>query len=97
MSFDPIQTASTIAAVVIAATRVLNAAKPAWSKVPEPFYSFLPVLVLVLPDLAARLAGVQTGTDLTVELVTALSLLVPAPNLLRTRMRSARRTNSRAS
>lgn len=77
MHFDPVQTAATIAAILVASTRLLNAAKPLWDRLPEPLYSLVPALVLVLPDLVQRLAGVQTGTDLAVELVTAIALIVP--------------------
>lgn len=60
-----------------AASKLLNAAKPFWEKLPKPVAMFLPSVVVMLPALAASVTGVTTTLGLVEALVVSLALLLP--------------------
>jgi hypothetical protein len=74
---DPITLASLIGAACLALTRLFTTAKPVWDKLPAPLQGLLPMLVLVLPQLAEQAAGVKTGLDLVNLVVLAIALVLP--------------------
>jgi hypothetical protein len=73
----PFEIAATIGACALAATRMLKAAAPIWSKLPKPLAAFVPVLILALPKIASMTGLVHTDVDLTVFGLEALALVVP--------------------
>jgi hypothetical protein len=74
---DPVSAASLVAAGALALTRLLTTAKPLWDRLPASLQGLLPVLVLVLPQVAASAAGVHTSLDLVNLLVLAAALILP--------------------
>lgn len=74
---NAVSLASMLAAFLLTMTRLLNAAKPFWDRLPEPWYSGIPVAVAVVPDFVLSLAGVKTGVDLMVQLIVVAGLVVP--------------------
>jgi hypothetical protein len=74
---DPVSAASLVAAGALALTRLLTTAKPLWDRLPASLQGLLPVLVLVLPQIAASAAGVHTSLDFINLLVLAIALILP--------------------
>lgn len=74
---DPVSLASLIGAAALALTRLLTTAKPIWDRLPTSLQGLLPVLVLVLPQVAAQAAGVHTSLDLVNLLVLSVALILP--------------------
>jgi hypothetical protein len=61
----------------MAASKLLTAVQPLWSKLPRWLAVAAPVLVLDLPQVAQAVAGATTGTSLLTAVVTSLALLLP--------------------
>jgi hypothetical protein len=74
---DAVSVASSLAAGALALTRLLTTAKPLWDRLPKSLQGLLPVLVLVLPQLAEQAAGVKTTLDLTNLLILAVAMILP--------------------
>lgn len=74
---DAVSVASLFAAGALAVTRLLTTAKPIWDRLPKSLQGLLPVLVLVLPQLAEQAAGVKTTLDLTNLLFLAVAMILP--------------------
>lgn len=66
-----------VAGLALSATKLLNTAKPYWSKLPKVIATVLPSVVVVLPALAAQLTSLQTEGDLKMLGLTVLALLLP--------------------
>jgi hypothetical protein len=66
-----------VVAFAAAATKLLNAAKPFWSKLPTVVSTFLPSVVVMLPFLASKLSGVTTTVEFVDAVVVSLALLLP--------------------
>jgi hypothetical protein len=79
-----LEVCSLIASFALAATRLLNAAKPFWSRWPL-VATWLPPVVAALPALAASVGLVTTEVGLVEALLVAGALalpgLVPAPHV----------------
>lgn len=73
-----IELAALLAGYALALARLLNAAKPLWSWVPEKAQPLLPALITVLPVLASSLGGVETRLDLAEALLLAFGALTTA-------------------
>jgi hypothetical protein len=65
------------AAGLLAASKLLTAVQPLWAKLPKWLAVALPVVVLDIPQVAAAVGGVTTGTDLVTAVVTSVALLLP--------------------
>lgn len=76
-NLDPVSLASLIAAAALALTRLLTTAKPLWDRLPPSLQGVVPVLVLVLPQIAASAAGVHTSLDLANLLMLSAALILP--------------------
>lgn len=77
MSLNPVDVAATVAAVSLAATRLLSTAQPLWAKLPRFLAVVCPVLVLSLPQIAQAAGLVHTDVDLANFAVMSVALLVP--------------------
>lgn len=77
MSLTVLDIASTVAAGLLAASKLLTAAQPLWQKLPRVVAVLLPVLVLDIPQVAQAIAGAETGTSLVTALITSVALLLP--------------------
>src|SRR5690348_4967703 len=75
--WTPVEIATALTGGLVAATRIVKAAQPLWDKIPSQWRWLPPVLVVALPEAAMKLAGVQTGMDLTEALIVTLTLVVP--------------------
>lgn len=76
----PVDIASMAASGLLASVRLLKASTPLWTYIPPKFRwvaTVLPTAVMVLPELAAKLLGVQTGMDLTEVLIVGVTLFLP--------------------
>jgi len=69
--------AATVAAVALAASRVLSVTQPLWAKLPKWLAVAVPVLVLALPQVASAAGLVKSDVDFVNFCVTAVALLVP--------------------
>lgn len=74
---DPVTAASLIAAGVLALTRLLTTLKPVWERFPALLQGLFPVLVLVLPQIAAAALGVHTSLDLVNLIALSVALVLP--------------------
>jgi hypothetical protein len=74
---SPVEIAAAVAAVALAATRLLKIAGPFWSKMPKPVQALLPVVVVALPQVASLAGFVHTDMDLTAFAIQAAALFVP--------------------
>lgn len=77
LNLDTVTVASFIAVAALGLTRLLTTAKPLWDLLPPALQGIIPALVLVLPQIAEKAAGVHTGLDLANLLVLAGALIVP--------------------
>ena len=77
MSLTPVDIAATVAAVALAASRLIKAVQPFWQKLPRPLTVLAPLVVLALPQVAAAAGLVETGQDLVSLGITAVALLAP--------------------
>jgi hypothetical protein len=75
--FSIIQIVSTLTALLLAATRILSAARPLWSRTPSWLAAWLPTVVLVLPQIAEQLMGATDYTAIILVLAGGVALLVP--------------------
>jgi hypothetical protein len=73
----PVEIAAYVSAGALAASKLLSAVKPLWSKLPRPVAVALPVVVAALPQVAAQAGLVQTGHDLVTFAVVAVAALLP--------------------
>lgn len=64
-------------AVIAAVSRLLDSAKPFWSKLPQPVAAFIPSVVVMLPQLSTLISGSKTTLDLVNAVVLAVALLLP--------------------
>lgn len=74
---DPVTLASFIGAAALGLTRLATTTKPIWDRLPALLQGLLPVLVLVLPQIAAAALGVHTSLDLVNLLFLAAALILP--------------------
>lgn len=74
---DPVSLAATVAALALAATRLLATSKPLWDRLPPLLQGLFPVLVLVLPQVAAAALGVHTSIDFVNLVVLSVVLVLP--------------------
>ncbi len=74
---DPISLASLIGAGALALSRLLTTLKPVWDRLPALLQGLVPVLVLVLPQIAAAAAGVHTSIDLVNLIALSVALVLP--------------------
>ena len=74
---DPVTLASFIAAGALAASRLLTTLKPAWNFLPASLQGLVPMLVLVLPQIAAAALGVHTSIDLANLIALSVALVLP--------------------
>lgn len=74
---DPVTLASLIGAGALAATRLLTTLKPVWDRLPASLQGLFPVLVLVLPQIAAAALGVHTSLDLINLVLLSVALVLP--------------------
>ena len=65
------------AGLALSATKLLNTAKPYWSKLPTSVAAVLPSVVVLLPAVADRLSSLHTEGDLKTLGLTVLALLLP--------------------
>jgi len=77
VNLDTVTIASFIAVAALGITRLLTTAKPLWDLLPPSVQGIIPALVLVLPQVAEKAAGVHTGLDLANLLVLAAALIIP--------------------
>ena len=73
----PVEIGVALSGGLLAATRIIKAFQPLWDKIPSQWRWLPPVLVVVLPEVALKLSGVQTGMDLAEALVIMVTLVVP--------------------
>lgn len=71
------ETFGLVAGYLLAATKLFNTAKPYWGKLPAVVGTALPTVVVLLPAIADRLAGLQSPADLKALGLAALALLLP--------------------
>lgn len=74
---DPVSAASLIGAGVLALSRLLTTLKPVWDRFPALLQGLFPVLVLVLPQIAAAALGVHTSIDLVNLIALSIALVLP--------------------
>jgi hypothetical protein len=74
----PIELAASIAAIVLAIARLLNAAQFAWSWLPKNWQPVLPAVVIALPQFAGALGLVETKMDIAVAALLAIGSVVAA-------------------
>jgi hypothetical protein len=72
-----LEIASTAIAVLLAASRLLSAAKPLWSRAPDWLQAALPALMLWIPQAVEALGQAETKMDLVELVVLTVALLVP--------------------
>jgi hypothetical protein len=72
-----IEIASTAAAVLLAASRLLQRSEPLWSWIPTSVRWLPPVLVVAIPQIVQALGGAHTSLDLVETLILAITLIVP--------------------
>jgi hypothetical protein len=77
MSLSVLEIGAYVSAGLVAASRLLDVAKPLWEKLPRPVAVAIPVVVAALPALAEQAGLVHTEIDLVTLCITALSLIVP--------------------
>ena len=77
MSLSTVEISAYVAALALAGSKLLTAAKPLWDKLPRPVAVALPVVVADLPLVAGYFGLVQTTGDLTLAVVTSVALLLP--------------------
>ena len=77
MTLSPVEIAAYISASVLAASKLFSAIQPLWNKLPRPLSVAMPVLVLMLPQVAHMAGLVQTGSDLVMLAVSSVALLLP--------------------
>lgn len=68
---------SMLAAALTSFSRVFDATRPGWGKLPAWFQTLAPTLLMASGAIVAGLAHVATGTDLTVVIVGGLMLVLP--------------------
>jgi hypothetical protein len=73
----PVSVAAFIGSAAMVLTRFFNTSKPLWDKLSAPLQALLPVLVMVLPQLAEKAAGVHSGVDLADLLILAAVMIAP--------------------
>ena len=66
-----------VAALALAASKLLVTAKPYWSKLPAVVATALPSVVMVLPAVAEALGKLQSTTDLKLVAMSVVALLLP--------------------
>jgi hypothetical protein len=71
----PIEIATIVAGYTLALLRLLGAARPLWSWLPEKAQPILPALLVVLPVIASQFGTVQTKLDFMEAIVLALGAL----------------------
>ena len=71
----PIEIAVLVAAYALALARLLGAARPLYTWLPEKAQPFLPALIAVLPVIASKFELVQTKLDFAEAVVVALGAL----------------------
>jgi hypothetical protein len=72
-----IQIAGYVVAAVLAASRLLNAAKPLWALLPTKLAALLPAIVASLPAIASQFGLVATPMDLVESLLVSAAFLLP--------------------
>ena len=71
----PIEIATIVAGYTLALVRLLGAARPLWSWLPEKAQPLLPALLVVLPAMASQFGTVETKLDFAEAVVLALGAL----------------------
>jgi hypothetical protein len=71
----PIEIATIVAGYTLALVRLLGAARPLWSWLPEKAQPLLPALLVVLPAIASQFGTVETKLDFAEAVVLALGAL----------------------
>jgi hypothetical protein len=69
--------ASYVVAAALALSRLLEAAKPFWTRIPPKIAAIIPSIVAMLPVLIEKMSGVKTGQDFVQALIVAGALLLP--------------------
>lgn len=77
IDLTPIDIASYVSAGALAASKLISVCKPVWNRLPKWLVVVLPVLVLVLPQVAQFFAGATTSRELFAAFITSLALLMP--------------------
>jgi hypothetical protein len=77
MSLTVVEIAADVVAGCLAASKLLSAAQPLWSKLPKWLSVAIPVVVADLPLVASYFGVVTTSADLTMAVVTSVALLLP--------------------
>jgi predicted Kef-type K+ transport protein len=77
INLSPIDIASYVSAGALATTKLISVCKPVWNRLPKWLAVALPVLVLVLPQIAQFFAGATTSKELFAAFITSLALLMP--------------------
>ena len=68
---------SLVAAFALGASRLLVASKPFWTKLPPVVATFVPAVVVMLPQLASSMGAVHSELDFVQALILAAAMLLP--------------------
>lgn len=77
IDLTPVDIASYVSAGALAMTKLISVCKPVWNRLPKWLAVVLPVLVLVLPQVAQFFVGATTSRELFAAFITSLALLMP--------------------
>lgn len=73
---NPAEIAAAIVALLMLASRFVQAAKPAWSRLPKPVAVILPVATLLVLPVIDLLREVKTWSDIVTQLIAAVALVL---------------------
>lgn len=72
----PVEIALAIVSVLLLISRFINAAKPAWDRMPKPIAVLLPPVVALIPQITDLIDDTKTWSDLINYLIAAAAMIV---------------------
>ena len=72
-----VEISTLVVSFLLAASRLLDFAKPWWNKLPPVVVNVLPAVVMMLPQVASYFGVVKTEMDLVMACVLSVALLLP--------------------
>jgi hypothetical protein len=72
----PLQVATAILSTILVLSRFINAAKPAWQRLPKPVAVLLPPAIALTQPVIDLLQQTKTWADLVTQLIAATAMVV---------------------
>ncbi len=75
-NMTPVEIALAIVSVLMLLSRFINAAKPAWDRLPKPVAVLLPPIVALIPQVTDLIDDTKSWSDLVNYLIAAAAMIV---------------------